>query len=146
MLSKVTSMVGVQDISDVEVDKATADYEWKDHTLHLSNLDIRKNDVTRLAGNVDIDATGQVDGHIKLGLPSTVTSKWPQLQTAVFPIQTDDYNWADVHVTGTADHLQEDLSSRLLTAGVQSGVGQGTDLINQATQKATDLYNNFMGK
>ena len=146
MLGKLTAMVGMQDISDMEVDKATSDYEWKDHVLHLSNLDIRKNDVTRLAGTVDIDANQQVDGRIKLGLPSTVTSKWPQLQTAVFPVQTEDYNWTDVHVTGTPDHLQEDLSSRLLTAGLNSGATQSTDLINQATQKATDLLNSFLGK
>jgi len=140
-MGKVTSLVGLQDISDVEVDKATSDYEWKDHTLHLTNLDVRKNDVTRIAGNVDIDATGQVDGRLKLGLPSTVTSKWPQLQDKVFSVQQDDFNWADVHVTGTSDHLQEDLTSRLLA----TSVGQGTDLINQAAQKATDLYNSFMG-
>jgi hypothetical protein len=141
-LGKVTSLVGLQDISDVEVDKATTDFAWKDRVLHLTNLDVRKNDVTRIAGEVDIDATGQVDGKIKLGLPSVVTSKWPQLQTQVFPVQLEDYNWADVHLTGTPDHLQEDLTPRLLAAGM----GQGTDLLNSATQKATDLLNNFLGK
>jgi len=141
-LGKVTSLVGLQDISDVEVDKATTDFEWKDHTLHLINLDIRKNDVTRIAGEIDVDAQGQVDGKIKLGLPSSVTSKWPQLQDKVFPIQLEDYNWAEVHLTGTPDHLQEDLTPRLIAARL----GQGTDLLNQAAQKATDLFNNFMGR
>jgi hypothetical protein len=125
----------------VEVDKATTDFEWKDGTLHLTNLDVRKNDVARIAGAVDIDAQDQVDGKLKLGLPSIVTAKWPQLQEKVFPVQLEDYNWADVHLTGTPDHLQEDLTPRLLTAGL----GQGTDLLNQATQKATDLFNSFMG-
>lgn len=141
-LGKVTSLVGLQDISDVEVDKATSDYEWKDRTLHLTNLDVRKNDVTRIAGEADVDAQGQVDGKIKLGLPSVVTAKWPQLQDKVFPVQLEDYNWADVHVTGTPDHLQEDLTPRLLAAGL----GQGADLLNQAAQKATDMFNSFMGK
>jgi hypothetical protein len=141
-LGKVTSMVGLQDISDVELDKATADFQWKDKTFHLMNIDIRKNDVTRIGGTVDIDAMGQVDGRLKLGLPSVVTSKWPALQDKVFPIQSEDYNWADVHLTGPPDHLQEDLTPRLLAAGL----GQGGDLMNQAAQKATDLFNNFMGK
>ncbi len=145
-LSQVTTLVGLQDISNVEVDKATSDFEWKDQTLHLTNLDVRKNDVTRIAGNVDIDPAGQVDGRLKLGLPSAVTSKWPQVQTAVFPVAMDNYNWADVHVTGTPDHLQEDLSPRLVAAGVSSGVNQSSDLINQATQKASDLINSFLGK
>jgi hypothetical protein len=140
-LGKVTTMVGLQDISDVEVDKATSDFEWKDNTFHLTNIDVRKTDVTRIGGSVDIDAQDHVDGKLKLGLPSSVTSKWPQLQTQVFPTQMDDYNWADVHLTGTPDHLEEDLTSRLLAAGL----GQGSDLLNQATQKATDLFNSFMG-
>ena len=77
--------VGLGDISDVEVDKATTDLEWKDGVLHLTNLDIRKNDVTRIAGAVDVDANNQVDGKIKLGLPSTATAKWPQLQDKGLP-------------------------------------------------------------
>jgi hypothetical protein len=141
-LGKVTSLVGLQDISDVEVDKATTDFEWKDRTLRLTNLDVRKNDVTRIAGEVDVDAKGQVDGKLKLGLPSIVTSKWPRLQEKVFPVQLEEYNWAEVHLTGTPDHLQEDLTPRLLAAGL----GQGTDLLNQATQKATDIFNSFLGK
>jgi hypothetical protein len=140
-LGKVTSLVGLADISDVELDKATTDFEWKDRTMRLSNLDVRKNDVTRIAGEVDIDANNQVDGKIKLGLPSSVTSKWPQLQDKVFSVPYEDYNWADVHLTGTPDHLQEDLTSRMLAVGM----GQGTDLLNQGVQKATDIFNNFMG-
>jgi len=151
-LGKVTSLVGLQDISDVEVDKATTDFEWKDRTLHLTNLDVRKNDVTRIAGSVDINAQNRVDGKLKLGLPSVVTSKWPQLQDKLFPVQFEGYNWADVHVTGTPDHLQEDLTPRVLDAGLGQGtelLNQATqtttDLLNQATQKATDLFNDFMG-
>jgi hypothetical protein len=141
-LGKVTSLVGLQDISNVEVDKATTDFAWKDGTMHLTNIDVRKTDVTRIAGTVDVDPTGQVDGRLKLGLPSTITAKWPQLQTQVFPVSLEDYNWADVHLTGTPDHLQEDLTPRLLSAGI----GQGGDLLNQAAQKATDLFHSVMGK
>lgn len=140
-LGKVTALVSLPDITDLELDKATSDFSWKDKTLHLTNLDIRKNDVTRMSGDVTIDATGQVDGRIKLGLPSTVTAKWPQLQDKVFPDAHDDYNWADVHLTGPPDHLQEDLTSRLLAVGVQEGSG----ILNQTSQKAMDLLKSWMG-
>jgi hypothetical protein len=141
-LGKVTSLVGLSDISDVEVDKATTDFEWKDRALYLTNLDVRKNDVTRIAGEVEVDANDQIDGKLKVGLPSIVTAKWPQLQDKVFPVQLEDYNWAEVHLTGTPDHLQEDLTPRLIAAGL----GQGTDFLNQAAQKASDIFNNIMGK
>ena len=142
LLGKVTMMVGLADISDVEVDKATSDFEWKDKTFHLMNIDVRKNDVVRIGGVLDIDQLGQVDGRLKLGLPSVATSKWLALQTAVFPIQLEDYNWADVHLTGTPDHLQEDLTSRLVAAGM----GTGSDLMNQAAEKASSLFNSILGK
>ena len=141
-LGKLTAMAGLQDITDVEVDTETADYTWKDHALHLSNIDIRKTDVTRISGTVDVAPNGQVDGKLKLGLPSSITAKWPQVQTQVFSTQQDDYNWADVHLTGTSDNLHEDLTPRLLAAGMSSG----GDLYNQATQKASDLYHSIFGK
>ncbi len=141
-LGKVTSLVGLPDISGVEVDKATTDFTWKDGTLHLANIDIRKNDVTRIAGTLDLDPKDNVDGKLKLGLPGTVTAKWPQLQTSVFSTSFEDYNWADVHVTGTPNNLQEDLTPRLVAAGLN----QGGDILNQATQKAGDILNSLLGK
>jgi hypothetical protein len=139
-LGKMSAMIGFPDITDTEVDKATTDFDWKDGTLHLANIDIRKNDVIRIAGDASVDATSQVDGHLRLGLPDSILTKWAQLQSSVFPTQSDNYSWADVHLTGTPDHLQEDLSSRVLAAGVQSG---GT-LLNQGGQKAMDLLNSFL--
>lgn len=109
-LGKVTSLVSLPDITDVEVDKATSDFEWSAGKLELTNIDVRKNDVTRISGTTDIDPTGMVDAKLKLGLPSAVISKWPQLQEKIFSVQLEDYSWTDVHLTGPPDHLQEDLS------------------------------------
>jgi hypothetical protein len=141
-LGKMTSMIGLPDISGVEVDKATSDFSWQNGVLHLTQIDIRKNDVTRIAGQVDVDAaTNQVDGHLKLGLPASALSRWAPLQANVFPESSDDYDWAEVHLTGTPDHLQEDLSSRVLAQGVEAG----GSLLNQGTQKAADLLKSFLG-
>jgi hypothetical protein len=139
-LSKVTALVSLPDLTNVDLDKATADFDWKDHTLHLINLDLRKTDVARISGDVQVDSTGRVDGKLKLGLPSTVTNKWPNLQDKVFSVPFEDYNWTDIHVTGTADNLQEDLTSRLIAAGVDDG----GSLLNSAAQKAVDLFNNVL--
>jgi hypothetical protein len=141
-LSKAMTLIDLPDISGVEVDKATTDVAWKDGTVHLTNIDIRKSDVTRIAGSVDIDAQGNVDGKLKIGLPNSVVTKWPELQTNVFPVQLEDYAWADMHLTGTASHLQEDLSQRLVAAGIK----QGGSLLDKAAQNAGDLLNGLMGK
>ena len=140
-LSKLAGMVGLPDLAGVEVDQATANYQWKDHVFHLTDIDVRKNDVTRIAGAVDVDANSQVDGHIKVGLPDAVLARWPQMQTGVFSTEYENYGWTDVHITGTPDHLDEDLSSRLLAVGIQSG----SSLLNQGAQKAQDLLKSLIG-
>jgi hypothetical protein len=141
-LGKITAMAGLADFSNVEVDQATSDFAWRDGAVQLTNLDIRKNDVTRISGEVDLGADNNVVGALKLGLPTSVVAKWPQIQTQVFPTTVEDYSYADVHLTGTPDHLQEDLSPRLIAAGL----GQGSDLMNSAAQKAGDLLNSLLGK
>jgi hypothetical protein len=142
MLGQVSTLLGFQDISNVELDEALSDILWKNGAIELSNLDIRKNGVLRLAGKVDIDPASQVDGQLRLGLPTSISSKWPQMRDQVFPVQWEDYSWADLHLTGTPDHLQEDLTGRLATAAV----GQGAGLLQQAAQKAAELINGSPAK
>lgn len=144
-LGKVTALVSLPDISDLDLDKATTDFTWAAGSLHLTNLDVRKNDIVRIGGTVDVDPSGQVDGRLKLGLPSTVTGKWPELQDKIFSFQQDDYNWADVHLTGNSDHLQEDLTSRLVAVTIQQGAQETGTLIDQAKQKAADLLKSILG-
>jgi len=139
-LGKLTALVGLPDITGVELDQATSDFSWKDHVLHLQNIDVRKTNVTRVAGQVDLTPDGQVDGRLKLGLPSTVTARWPKLQTDIFSTAQDDYNWADVHLTGTPDNLQEDLTPRLLALGA----AQGGDLLKSTAQHAMDLIKTLL--
>jgi hypothetical protein len=141
-LDKITTLMSLPDFAATELDTATTDFAWKDHVLHLTGIDLRKNDVMRIAGDADIDAADQVDGRLKVGLPASFGARWPQLQSAVFSTSLEDYCWADVHVTGTPDHLQEDLTPRLLSTGLQTG----GSLLNTGGQKAMDLLNNLLGR
>jgi hypothetical protein len=122
------------------VDQATSDYSWKNHILSLQNIDVRKQSVFRIGGKADIAADSTIDGHLKLGLPTTAVSKWPKLQTDVFNVAQDDFSWTDVHVTGMPDQLQEDLSPRLLSVTA----AQGAQLLQQTKQGATDLINQLL--
>ncbi len=140
-LGSLVTMVGLPDITGVALDQATAHFDWQNGALHLTKIDLRKNDVVRIAGDVDLDPAGQVDGRIKVGMPDSLFSKWPQLQAAIFSSQQDDYGWTDVHLTGTPDHLQEDLTPRLLAVGLQSG----GSLLDQGKQKATELLKSLLG-
>jgi hypothetical protein len=139
-LGKATMLVGLPDVGDTEVDQATSDYSWTNHILSLQNIDVRKQSVFRIGGKADIAADGSIDGHLKLGLPTTAVSKWPKLQTDVFNAPQDDFSFTDVHVTGTPDALQEDLSPRLLSVTA----AQGAQLLQQTKQGATDLINSLL--
>jgi hypothetical protein len=139
-LGKVTSLVGLPDIAGVDLDQATSDFSWKAHVLSLTHIDVRKKDVLRISGALDVAADSQCDGHLRIGLPSTVTARWPKLQTEVFSTALEDYNWADVHITGTPENLQEDLTPRLIAVGAE----QGADALKQTSQKAVDVINSLL--
>jgi hypothetical protein len=139
-LGKATLLVGLPDITNMQVDQATADFSWKNHVLSLQNIDVRKPDVFRVSGQADIAADDTIDARLKFGLPAAAVAKWPKLQSDVFNVPNEDFAWADVHVTGTPDQLQEDLSPRLLAVGEE----QAADLLQQTKSKATDLINQFL--
>jgi len=134
-LGKVTAMISLPDFSDLELDQATSDFTWKDHVFHFTNIDLRKNDVARISGTLDLNALDMVDGKLKLGFPSAVIGKWPLLQSQVFSETSDGYNWTDVHVTGTPDNLKEDLTSRVAATAIQSG----SEFLQQTKQDGSDL-------
>jgi hypothetical protein len=139
-LGKATMLVGLPDITGTNVYQATTNFTWKNHLLTLQDIDVRKNGVFRIGGQATVTAAGEIDGHLKLGLPAAIIAKWPKLQTDVFSFAQDDFDWTDVHVTGTPDQLQEDLSTRLLVASA----AQGGQLLQQGTQKASDFLNNLL--
>jgi hypothetical protein len=139
-LGKATMLVGLPDIAGTTVDQATTNFTWKNHLLTLQDIDVRKNDVFRISGQATVTAAGEIDGHLKLGLPASAVAKWPKLQTDVFNFTQDDFDWTDVHVTGTPDNVQEDLSNRLLAVGA----AQGGQLLQQTTQKASDFLNSLL--
>ena len=139
-LGKATMLVGLPDVGDTEVDQATSDYSWTNHILSLQNIDVRKQGVFRIGGKADIAADSTIDGHLKLGLPTTAISKWPKLQTDVFNTPQDDFSFTDVHVTGTPEAPQEDLSPRLLNVGAE----QGIDVLQTTKQKASDLIDQLL--
>jgi hypothetical protein len=138
-LGNVTALLNLPNFGDTDLDQASADFAWKDHAFGFTNIDVRKNGVARIDGQAVVDAHGQVDGRLRLGLPAAVLAKWPQLQASVFSTTQDETAWADFHLTGTPDHLQEDLSSRVLAVGAQ----QGGSLIDQAAKSAAALLKNL---
>ena len=139
-LGKVTMLIGLPDLTNLQVDQATADFGWKNHVLTLQNIDVQKPDLVRVGGQATVAADDAIDARLKLGLPTNAVAKWPKLQTEIFNQPNEAFSWTDVHVTGTPDQLQEDLSPRLLSVTAE----QGTDLLQQTKSKAVDLLNQLL--
>lgn len=140
-LGQLTALVNLPDIGNVELDQLESDVDWEDHDLRLIGINLQKKDTMRITGNAEVAADGQVDGKLKLGFPSTIFANFPAF-SPMFPDASDGYNWTNLHVTGTADHLQEDLSPRLAAAGIQQGKG----FIDQASKEATKFINGLLVK
>ncbi len=131
-IDQVMQKVGMSSL--VNFDHVTTNYELTDGNLALSKLDLRKKDVARVFGYVQIAADRQLNGDVLIGFPSSYTSQIPSLEKDIFTIDQENHHWAKVHLSGTLDSPTEDLSARLS----QYTQKQGTDLINSAAQKAVN--------
>jgi hypothetical protein len=91
-------------------------FSWEDDTLVLRDLVIASEGLMRLEGTLRMDPKEQLDGRFRLGLVPGVLARIPGAETMVFSPGERGLLWTDLHITGTLDDPQEDLSRRLVAA------------------------------
>ncbi|QJE95185.1 hypothetical protein [Luteolibacter luteus] len=95
---------------------AKADFEWEDGALTLRNLVLASEGLVRLEGALRVDKQERLDGRFRLGLVPGVLAKIPGAETSVFSPGERGLLWTDLHITGTVDKPEEDLTARLIEA------------------------------
>lgn len=95
---------------------ARTDFEWEDGALVLRNLVIASEGLVRLEGSLRMDKRERLDGRFRLGLVPGILARIPGAETAVFTPGQKGLLWTDLHITGTLDDPEEDLTARLIEA------------------------------
>ena len=96
--------------------EAKTDFEWEDGALVLRNLVIASEGLVRLDGNLRMDKQERLDGRFRLGLVPGVLARIPGAETSVFAPGERGLLWTDLHISGTLDEPEEDLTARLIEA------------------------------
>lgn len=96
--------------------EAKTDFEWEDGALRLGDLVIASEGLVRLEGSLRMDREQRLDGRFRLGLVPGILSKIPGAETSVFSPGERGLLWTDLHITGTVEDPEEDLTARLIEA------------------------------
>lgn len=100
----------------IALQEGKTDYEWQDGTLTLRKLVLSSEGLVRLEGGIRIDPEEHLDGRFRLGIVPGILARIPGAETQVFSPGKNGLLWTDLHITGTFDHPEEDLSGRLVEA------------------------------
>ncbi|WP_367874878.1 hypothetical protein [Luteolibacter sp. Populi] len=100
----------------IALQEGKTDFEWQDGALALRNLVFSSEGLVRLEGTLRVDARKNLDGRFRLGLVPGILARIPGAETEVFRRGERGLLWTDLHITGTVDHPEEDLSKRLVDA------------------------------
>lgn len=96
--------------------EAKTDFEWEEDALTLRNLVIASEGLVRLQGALRMDQQERLDGRFRLGLVPGILARIPGAETSVFAPGEKGLLWTDLHITGTLDDPEEDLTARLIEA------------------------------
>jgi len=108
------SLTGSPDPGDMKLSACTANVRWKECEIIFENINMECPDVFRLTGTVTATKTRALHGTLALGLTDSYLRWLPSLQKNIFSRQEGDYHFATVHLSGTVDHPEQDLSERLI--------------------------------
>lgn len=100
----------------IALQEGKTDYEWQDGALILRKLVLSSEGLVRLEGSLRMDKQERLDGRFRLGLVPGILARIPGAETQVFRQGERGLLWTDLHITGTLDDPEEDLSARLIEA------------------------------
>jgi len=95
--------------------EAQLDYSHEGKRLELRNIVLASEGLMRIEGRLDV-VERNLNGSFRLGLTPGTLARIPGAETRVFHPGAEGLLWTDIHITGTLDDPEEDLSRRLILA------------------------------
>ncbi len=115
VLDSLAAYADTRRLRVLALSEAHADWRWQKGELSLSNLVLSSESLVRLEGRLVIRGRS-LDGSFRLGLAPGTLAAIPGAETVVFLPGERGLLWSPLHITGTMDDPQEDLSERLVAA------------------------------
>lgn len=113
-LEKLSSITGKKSIAALELSECSAEVDWNSAKVEIKNIAIEDKGKFRIEGTLFVREKA-LSGAIQLGLAREYL-EWLPNAGEVFPRQKAGYLWTTVHLSGTIDKPEQDLSPRIIDA------------------------------
>jgi hypothetical protein len=113
-LQTLGRITGKKSIEQMELNECAGELDWKSPRLEIKNIAIEDKGKFRMEGAISIRGKS-LGGAIRLGLAREYLEWLPHAEE-VFPNEKAGYLWTTVHLSGTIDQPQQDLSPRVIEA------------------------------
>ena len=115
MLDSLAAYADTRRFRILQLNEARTKWRWANGEIILSDIAMGSEGLIRLEGDLTIRGEA-IDGRFRLGLIPGTLANIPGAETKVFIPGTHGLLWTPVHVTGTLDDPEEDLTERLIEA------------------------------
>ena len=113
-LQKLAAITGKKSIEELELNECSAEVHWKSPTLEIKDIAVEDKGKFRLAGLVSVREKS-LGGAIRLGVAREYLEWLPRAEE-IFSKEGGGYLWTTVHLSGTIEQPQQDLSPRIIEA------------------------------
>jgi hypothetical protein len=113
-LEKLSSITGKKSMEELELSECSADVDWNSPKSEIKNIAIEDKGKFRVEGSLSLREKS-LGGAIQLGLAREYLEWLPHAEE-VFPKEKAGYLWTTVHLSGTIDKPEQDLSPRIIDA------------------------------
>ncbi len=111
-LQKLASLTGKKSIEELELNECSAEVNWDGPTVEIKNIAVEDKGKFRIEGLVSVRKKS-LDGAIRLGVARPYLEWLPRAEE-VFASERDGYLWTTVHLSGTIEQPEQDLSPRVI--------------------------------
>ncbi len=113
ILDEIATVTNHPDLRALSLSECRARYHWERSRIELKELTLEDARRFRIEGDIEVGANRSLGGKIELGIARAYLDWLPRAEE-VFTRERDGYLWATVHLSGTLQSPQQDLSPRVM--------------------------------
>jgi hypothetical protein len=113
-LESVVKLTGEKELEQLKLNVCSMEMEWRYPKIDIKHATLEEEKKFRAEGEVTINRKA-LSGTIRLGVARGLLDWLPKAEE-VFPQERGGYLWTTVHLSGTIDDPQQDLSPRIVEA------------------------------
>ena len=111
-LEKLAEVARKKSFERLDLNECSLGFAWRYPEIEIKDIAIEEKEKFRIEGEISIKS-GVLRGTIRLGLTREYL-EWLPNPEEVFSRRSSGYLWTDVHLSGTLDEPEQDLSERIV--------------------------------